>query len=188
MQLSRVRLSPVEKNIRPWRPEFGPDGKHFVTGNSLFFVFGGAAKLRWAVGRAAPVGRGNELKKTGARSTRARTRSQKPTSMYIILCYNLMLDEARYLCLPFSIRLYRPVYNCMIQTLYLCIIFYALIVFGLQKYTSSLGKKKYVQLGGFVALRALALHAPRMLKSRFCREALRDSDQHPASQAFSQSA
>jgi hypothetical protein len=36
----------------PWRPEFGPEGKHFVTGNSLFFVFGGAAKLRWAGGRA----------------------------------------------------------------------------------------------------------------------------------------
>jgi len=76
-----VRLSPVEKNIRPWQPEFGPEGKHFVTGNSLFFVFGGAAKLRWAGGRAAPIGRGNEPKKTGARSARARTRGQKPTSM-----------------------------------------------------------------------------------------------------------
>jgi hypothetical protein len=35
-----VRLSPVEKNIRPWRPEFGPEGKHFVTGNTVvYFLF-----------------------------------------------------------------------------------------------------------------------------------------------------
>ncbi len=42
------------KDIRPWRPEFGPEGKHFVSGNSLFFILEGAAKLRWAGGRAAP--------------------------------------------------------------------------------------------------------------------------------------
>ncbi len=35
------------EDIRPWGPEFGPEGKHFVSGNSLFFIFGGAAKLRW---------------------------------------------------------------------------------------------------------------------------------------------
>jgi hypothetical protein len=34
------------KDIRPWRPEFGPEGTHFVSGNSFFFIFGGAAKLR----------------------------------------------------------------------------------------------------------------------------------------------
>jgi hypothetical protein len=84
-----VRLSPVEKNIRRWRPEFGPEGKHFVTGNSLFFVFGGAAKLQWAGGRAAPVGRGNEPKKTGARSARPRTRGQKPTSLGYFVCVSV---------------------------------------------------------------------------------------------------
>jgi hypothetical protein len=35
-----------------------------------FFIFGGAAQR--------PVGRGNEPKKTGARSARARTRGQNP--------------------------------------------------------------------------------------------------------------
>jgi hypothetical protein len=38
-----------------WRPVFGPEGEHFVSGNSLFSIFGGAAKLRWAGGaRSAP--------------------------------------------------------------------------------------------------------------------------------------
>jgi hypothetical protein len=32
------------------RPEFGPEGRHFVSGNILFSIFGGAAKLRWAGG------------------------------------------------------------------------------------------------------------------------------------------
>jgi hypothetical protein len=27
------------KDIRPWRQEFGPEGKHFVSEN-LFFIFG----------------------------------------------------------------------------------------------------------------------------------------------------
>ncbi len=40
------------KDIRPWRPKYGPEGKHFVSG--LFFILGDAAKLRWAGGRAAP--------------------------------------------------------------------------------------------------------------------------------------
>jgi hypothetical protein len=44
-----------------------------------FFIFGGAAKQqRWAGGAQRPVGRGNEPKKTGARSARARTRGQNP--------------------------------------------------------------------------------------------------------------
>ncbi len=40
------------KDIRPWRPE----GKHFVSGNSLiFYSVGMKKKLRWAGGgRAAP--------------------------------------------------------------------------------------------------------------------------------------
>jgi hypothetical protein len=34
------------KDMRPWRPELGPEGKHFVSGNSRFFLGGGgAAKL-----------------------------------------------------------------------------------------------------------------------------------------------
>jgi hypothetical protein len=47
--------SPVQKYTPlARRPEFGPEGKHFVSRNSLFFILGGAAKLRWAGGRAAP--------------------------------------------------------------------------------------------------------------------------------------
>jgi hypothetical protein len=40
----------------PWRPEFGPEGRHFVSG--IFFLFlGDAAKLRWAGwARSAPLG------------------------------------------------------------------------------------------------------------------------------------
>ncbi len=44
----------------------------------VYFLFGGEAKLRWTGGAQRPVGRGNELKKTGARSARARTRGQNP--------------------------------------------------------------------------------------------------------------
>jgi hypothetical protein len=43
----------------------------------LFFIFGGAAKLRWE-GAQRPFWRVNEPKKTGARSARARTRGQNP--------------------------------------------------------------------------------------------------------------
>jgi hypothetical protein len=82
----------------------GPEGKHFVSGNSFIFFFfgGGAAKLRWARGAQRPVGRGNEPKKTGARSARARTRGQNPlvakylrTSSYIkkpFLVYDFATD------------------------------------------------------------------------------------------------
>jgi hypothetical protein len=44
----RSLSGPVEhwKEIRPWRAEFVPEGKHFVSGNSLIFIFGEAAKLR----------------------------------------------------------------------------------------------------------------------------------------------
>jgi hypothetical protein len=45
------------------QPEFGLEGKHFVSGNSRFFIFGGAAKLRWAGGAQRPVGRSNEPKR-----------------------------------------------------------------------------------------------------------------------------
>ncbi len=60
----------------PLAPELGSEGKHFVSENSLFFIFGGAAKLRG--GRAAAIWGFNEPKKTGARSARARTRGQNP--------------------------------------------------------------------------------------------------------------
>ncbi len=72
-----MQLSPVKR--APGGPSLGPEGKQFVSGNSLFFfILGGAAKLRWAGGAQRPVGRGNEPKKTGARSARARTRGQNP--------------------------------------------------------------------------------------------------------------
>ncbi len=32
------------KDIRPWRPEFGPERKHLVAGNSFVFIFGGWIK------------------------------------------------------------------------------------------------------------------------------------------------
>jgi hypothetical protein len=43
-----------------------------------FYIFEGAAKLRWVGGAQRPVGRVNEPNKTGARSARARTRGQNP--------------------------------------------------------------------------------------------------------------
>ncbi len=64
-----MQLSPVDR--APGGPSLGPQGTHFVSGNSLFFILGGAAKLQWASGAQRPVGRGNEPKKTGARSARA---------------------------------------------------------------------------------------------------------------------
>jgi hypothetical protein len=50
----------------------------FVSG--LFFYFGGCSEAAMDGGRGAqrPVWGGNELKKTGARSARARTRGQNP--------------------------------------------------------------------------------------------------------------
>jgi hypothetical protein len=50
--LCRVQRSPVEKYTL-LAAEFGPEGKHFVSENSRFFLGGGVAKLRCA-GRAAP--------------------------------------------------------------------------------------------------------------------------------------
>jgi len=46
----------VEK-YTPLAAEFGPEGKHFVSVNIRFFIFVGAAKLRWAGGaHSAPLG------------------------------------------------------------------------------------------------------------------------------------
>ncbi len=46
MQCSSVGCSLAQwKNIRPCRPEFGPKGKHFVSGNS-FFMGGGSREAQ----------------------------------------------------------------------------------------------------------------------------------------------
>ena len=43
------------KDIRPWRPEYGPEGKRFVSG--LFFYFGGCSEAAMGGGaRSAPFG------------------------------------------------------------------------------------------------------------------------------------
>jgi hypothetical protein len=65
------------KDIRPWLPKYGPEGKHFVSGQ--FFYFGGCSEAAMGGGGAQrSVWRVNESKKTGARSARARTRGQNP--------------------------------------------------------------------------------------------------------------
>ncbi len=66
---------PVEK-YGPWRPEFGPEGRHFVSGNSLFLYFWGSSEA--ARGAQRPFWYGKKTNKTGARSARARTRGQNP--------------------------------------------------------------------------------------------------------------
>jgi hypothetical protein len=49
-----IKASLVQwKDIRLWQPVFGPEENHFVSGNSLFSIFGGAAKLRWGGARSA---------------------------------------------------------------------------------------------------------------------------------------
>ena len=63
----------------PLAAEFGPEGKHFVSVNIRFFYFCGSSEAAMGGGGAQrPVRRGNEPKKTGARSARARTRGQNP--------------------------------------------------------------------------------------------------------------
>ena len=66
------------KDIRPGGPSTGQKGSILFL--DYFSILGDAAKLRWTGGRGAqrPVWGGNELKKTGARSARARTRGQNP--------------------------------------------------------------------------------------------------------------
>ncbi len=53
-----------------------------------FFLLRGAVKLQWAGGAQRPVGHGNEPKKTGERSARARTRGQNPLVYLIIIWVN----------------------------------------------------------------------------------------------------
>jgi hypothetical protein len=75
------------KDIRPCRPEFGPKGKHFVSGNSLFFYFWGMNEKQrscdggWGA-RSALFGVAMNPKKTGAHSARARTRGQNPLVLH----------------------------------------------------------------------------------------------------------
>ena len=80
---------PVEKYLNLGGPSSGLK-KDLVSGNSKFIFLADefeAAKLRWAGGAQRPVWHGSELKKTGARSARARTRAHarpKPTSLSYI--------------------------------------------------------------------------------------------------------
>jgi hypothetical protein len=54
------------KDKRRWRPQYGPEGKHFVCG--LFFYFGECSEAAMRGGGAQrPVWHGNAHKKTGAR-------------------------------------------------------------------------------------------------------------------------
>ncbi len=46
----------------PWRPEFGPEGRHFVSGKSLFLYFWGSSEA--ARGAQRPVWHGNKTNKT----------------------------------------------------------------------------------------------------------------------------
>ncbi len=64
------------KDKRRWRPQYGPEGKHFVSG--LFFYFGECSEAAMGGGAQRPVWHGNAPKKTGACSARARTRGKNP--------------------------------------------------------------------------------------------------------------
>jgi hypothetical protein len=44
----------------------------------VYFILGGAVKLRWVGGAQRPVGLGNEPKNMGANSAQARPRGQNP--------------------------------------------------------------------------------------------------------------
>ncbi len=77
MQCSSVGCSLAQwKDIRPRRPEFGPEGEHFVSINSLFFILGGAAKLQWGA-RSARLACFGAQKDGCAQGAHARP---KPTS------------------------------------------------------------------------------------------------------------
>ena len=88
MKCSSVERSLAQwKNICPWQPEFGPEGTYFVSGNKFIFIFlGGAAKLRWAGGRAAPRLAWQCAQKDGcAQRTGAHARSEPTSLSYIHL-------------------------------------------------------------------------------------------------------
>jgi hypothetical protein len=62
----------------PLAAEFGPEGKLWGINKSSVAAIG-----RWA--RSAPFGVANEIKMTGARSARARTRGQNPLVYHIFI-------------------------------------------------------------------------------------------------------
>ncbi len=83
------------KKIRPWQPEFGPEGRHFVSRNSLFLYFWESSETAMGGGSAQrSVGRVNEPNKTGARSARACTRGQNPLVKIEYWLLVLFHDEA----------------------------------------------------------------------------------------------
>jgi hypothetical protein len=66
------------ENRRPWRPEFGPEGRQFVPGNSFFYFVVSSEAAMGGVGAQRPVWHAIDPKKTGALCARARTRGQNP--------------------------------------------------------------------------------------------------------------
>ncbi len=71
-----------ESECAPVGPSLGLKEVVLFLERVYFLILGGAAKLRWEGGAQRPVRHGNEPKKTGARSARARTRGQKPLVEY----------------------------------------------------------------------------------------------------------
>ncbi len=97
------------KDKRPWRPEYGPEGKHFVSGNSFIFILGGSAKLRWAGGGAAPRWAWQRPQKDGcAQCTGAHARL-KPTSLSYI---HLGSSVCHPVCHPVILSSCHPVCRC----------------------------------------------------------------------------
>ncbi len=77
------------KDIRPWRPEFGPEGMHCVSKIFIFYFWGSSEAAMGGGGAQRPVCHVNEPNKTGARSARARTRGQNPLvpiMVYLFCC------------------------------------------------------------------------------------------------------
>jgi hypothetical protein len=68
----------VEKIYAPGGPTLGLKEDILFLEIFYFSIFGRAAELRRAGGAQRPVSGGYELKKTGARSARARTRGKNP--------------------------------------------------------------------------------------------------------------
>ncbi len=70
-------------------PEFGPEGKQFVSGNSYFWgMYKKQRSCNGQGGAQRPVRHDNKPRKTGARGARARTRGQNPL-VYKILSYTI---------------------------------------------------------------------------------------------------
>jgi hypothetical protein len=79
---------PVEKYTPlARRPEFGPEGKHFVTGNSLFFIRGESSETAMGGGgaRSAPLGVAMSPKRR-VRAAHGRARAAN-THLFRIIAY-----------------------------------------------------------------------------------------------------